>query len=239
MGDAARAVAEQMRATRGATFTDEARGALAALLARRDSLPTLPPTSRLPCPLAAHGAAEGCDLADRPTHDTCSRCFTWAGCDDPDCDHPACGSRGWGAFRDAWRAAGESTDDLRLWEQPWRPWIEHGRHAVLLDEQPRGAQPGEKIEKTTARLLAALERGAVVAVTFGEHYLDAELALAARGIPMEARDFCRTGLDHLAYDVARGATELPSGGLVTEELRLAAALDLAAAPDGYQGALFS
>ena len=239
----------------GGEYTDEARQVFADLLARRDSLPTLPATSRMTvCPLTKHGSVKhgmaGCGHVDKlPAHVSCNNstnpngmCFCWSGCDDPDCDHPACGGRGWREFQDAWVEAGGTVDHylggaerILVWTTPWVEWIEAGRHRELLEEEKRS----ELVDAT--KLLRKLERGPLYPVKLGEGYLDMEIALYRQGIAMEQRTVAESNMVGLAYDVVQGATSLEAAqvsGSITSELRLAEAVSLEVAPDGYQGALF-
>jgi len=235
------------RAMRGAEFTAEAQAALDELLARTDLPDLRGKTSRMTvCPCARYGEGHGCDVTKLPVHVTCGPgvnddqggcCWTWTGCDDPDCDHPACDSKGWRDFS-AWYAdtfdapSYRLGDGILLWTTEWKPWLEaNKRHPELIAEAKRGG-------KDPARLLKALERGPLYPVKLGTDYLDMEIELHLQGVPLEERDVAETSIEHLAYRVCRGETDLPTGGTMTSELRLARALDLADAPEGYQGSLF-
>ena len=193
-------------------------------------------------------------VGELPDHETChgqeghGPCWRWTGCDDPDCEHPACSGRGAGEFSAWWEEQDYERvltigheDRIVAWASPWVPWPEHGRNAELLAEHEAGEfRSGTVKEVDPAKMLRALERGPIYPVKLGDAYLDMELALAASGLSLEERTVAETDDFSVAFVVARRLDSDPDGigGTILHELRLAAPLDLEQAPDGYQGGLF-
>lgn len=198
----------------------------------RSALPDLTQETSRPKECGKYGP--GCDLTALPVHQSCEcPCYGWSGCDDPACDHPACDRRHWQRFQSWWEEThGEVPDrDIVAWASPWTPWIDHGRHAALLEEE-------RSDEKAAARLLCALEKGIIEPISVTTDYLNGEISLHLSGLIMESRWACFKDARDLHFDAAMGRTHLGSGGLVMQQLRLPTAVDLAVAPAGFQGALF-
>lgn len=230
-----------IRALYGGEVTDDARAALSRLQGR--SLPPVVATSRLTvCP----SAGKPCDPSVLPPHAVCSTstnpdglCWCWSGCDDPECDHPACSMAGWARFRDAFNDAhSDAQDSVVVWASPWLPWLERGRHKELLAEFHAGELRATK-PPPLERLLRLLEKGPVrPCLALGAEYLYVEVQAVASGVVLESRETATSTRDHLAYLAASGGSLEDAGGLMTSEIRLAAAVDLAAAPVGFQGSLW-
>jgi hypothetical protein len=243
-----------LRTMHGGVISDELRELWAKLEAERDRFPPIPKTSRMSvCTCAKMYESEPCvlDMMALPIHSTCGTiydekgerlggmCWCWTGCDDENCNHPACGQRGWREFREAW--PDDRREDVVAWTSEWEQWETTGRHPELLDEWRQGQHRPQK-EPNPTKMLRALEGGKPVDSlrVGGMDYLAIELALVDGGMKLEHRWIATTNEDHVAYAIARGHRTVEQiGGAITSQIRLASTLDLADAPVGYQGALFA